>query len=1211
MRWRIGWVAVLLALLVASGGAVAAGEWQQPVIELKRVEKPPVIDGDLSDAVWAATPAVGFRQFPKGTPSQQATTARIATDGTWLFVAFDAKDRTPQSEPKDGPLFRPDSLLANDRVEVLIDPGSDGQTYFQFVVDRFGRQWDGRASRTINSPLADVADARAFAGHWRSAGKRQVGGWAVEIALPLCYFEDVQWKKDAWRVNLLRHETNPVEVSAWSLPGDKLREAARFGQLAGLPAETAPQPFLPVLAGVHAGAMSMMTRQWVYPVQVTFRNDSAKVGGKVNVLVDDAAPGGGRRQVKATVEVPVKVAEFAWSQEMVSERELLPDPIVTVSLEDKLGRWQQTLANLEGGAESTAFDVFLDHNYYTTETQAVVYCQVARPERELSGAIIGASILDYDGKPVGKPQTDRYHPGENSLALPLATLPPGTYSVEVGVRGPAGNVLERKTLTLRRLPPLAKGNEVKVDHYNRCVLVNGKPFFPYGVCRLSGDLETIKNLGFNTVWRWGGHFASAQNPDISPQQAAREEFMLREAERLGLMVVERLMLTRWWSQWKHNENMATTVAEWTKKDVPEVIEVIQSHPGLLGYMGFDEPGEMGIYPGPRLYSEICADTMQAFHQNDPYHPAFHNYGTNAPTEAKWKFGQDLYQIYHGSVRGRALAEIDARNNQIAAQDHKPLWVMLWQGGGVAGQWSPTIERARVYTALIHGATGIYFWTWPAIHVDTHRVMAEMAKEIEALSPALLRRRPKQEVVYQGIEPPHAAVDASLAVMPDGTPVLLMVNQETYAVELTCTLPWLPKTGGVQGFFDGKKATVRNGTFSMNLEGMGTRVLRITGHPLTDLKPVYAIRLSEKHPPEARAPQPTDLLDDAAFDDPATWGIPETVKGQVKFDSANPHAGKAALRITKLSLDEPWFTFGSRPIRLLANRRYTYSGWLRSELKQVPDPLPRKWAAAWVFMRIREGDYASLPTRNLPTWGCSATQPDWRRVVRNFVTGDQDLVVGIDIRAGTFVGDVWFDDFRLTDLGPIGQAAGPGVNIAPNSSFEYTSQLRGWPDFWQPSQYGDFLPREQFNPEEMRLIGTPKSPWGQDTENPYHGKYCLRMEASARLTQTPYWGVSLRVEAGKPYVFSLYLRANRDGQPVQVRVTGIGEKRFELTQMWQRYVLTGTYQPDPKIGRAGYTQIHIEFPSHSGGAIVWLDALQLEEGTEPTEYKPDAHQPKSP
>ena len=172
------------------------------------------------------------------------------------------------------------------------------------------------------------------------------------------------------------------------------------------------------------------------------------------------------------------------------------------------------------------------------------------------------------------------------------------------------------------------------------------------------------------------------------------------------------------------------------------------------------------------------------------------------------------------------------------------------------------------------------------------------------------------------------------------------------------------------------------------------------------------------------------------------------------------------------------------------------------------------------------------------------------------------------------------------------------NLVPNPSFERQS-LPDWPDFTSP-----------YRLEGRPAIGEPGALFSADTDNPYHGRSSLRVTRHIYGDGTICWGFfgiahPPHLEAPTPYVFSLYMRAAKDGQTATVRFSGMepGQKMFRLTTEWRRYVYKGVLKPSTEYGGRFRDRSILIWPAPED-ATVWFDAFQLEAGTEATEFTLD-------
>jgi len=206
------------------------------------------------------------------------------------------------------------------------------------------------------------------------------------------------------------------------------------------------------------------------------------------------------------------------------------------------------------------------------------------------------------------------------------------------------------------------------------------------------DWEPLKAAGINAVWPW-----------------FRDEDVLPICEREGMQAV--LMHPHdpdFWRQWK-------------------------DHPALLGNCWMDEP--LGRWDKQQETFDEYTQYREATRQVAPQLPIFINQvpWIMAPATGwwgKWNEASDIschdnYPIMHRRTRPASLS---ADPNGIAqsvsfavgcSREQKPVWLIVGaftdcQPPGAAFPFrfpSPIELRACVYTGLIHGATGIIYFTW--------------------------------------------------------------------------------------------------------------------------------------------------------------------------------------------------------------------------------------------------------------------------------------------------------------------------------------------------------------------------------------------------------------------------------------------------------------------------------------------------------------------
>lgn len=162
---------------------------------------------------------------------------------------------------------------------------------------------------------------------------------------------------------------------------------------------------------------------------------------------------------------------------------------------------------------------------------------------------------------------------------------------------------------------------------------------------------------------------------------------------------------------------------------------------------------------------------------------------------------------------------------------------------------------------------------------------------------------------------------------------------------------------------------------------------------------------------------------------------------------------------------------------------------------------------------------------------------------------------------------------------------PGkTNLMQNPSFE-DATLTNWPDYWWTF---NAYPR----------INAANQQWGQVTDSPYHGDKCLKMTTS-NANYRAYFCLSpqFTTPSTKSYTFSAYMKADQAGRTAVLGSSVLsGYCSATLTTSWARYQYTSTVPANFNTSNTFYIQIP--------NGTVWVDAVQVEEGTSATAFTMD-------
>ena len=1191
---------VLCAIAVISAGNLSYAE--PPTIEVTRVEQPPVIDGKLDDAVWKQAAKatdfclVGSHKVPSG-----LTDAWLVTDGQFLYLAFLCHD-AHLGELVSKQTLRDSGVHADDSLEIFVDAGTAGKTYFHFLLSVGNVQADQMMMKGLSKRDWDAS--------WRSAifvdpKIVAAAGWSAEVAIPLYVFRRKPGPEN-WRINLCRNKrTPPIEYSSWSPLEAGFHDPEHFGFIEGLKDITPAPIFAPLVLSTSVAPYSVVDGRYSYQVMGEVTNDGGLASTVELVVVDKPAVG---RPTQATEKItlgPLETKKFRLRLQIARPGDRQASVILR---NPETGEVLQQMS-VPGLEALNPMRAYLDRNYYTTEKEVRVWVLLSmdESERRQAGLRLLAFLVDKGGKVV----SSRAVPAlteQVAAELPLRDVPPGRYQVRLELQDRSKVNVAVVELPLAKHPPAPAGsNEVKIDQENRCLLLNGKPFFPVGICALgllnSETLKPYQDAGFNTLIRWWG--VGRNNPisaALESLEAARGQglymidtplaFLHQRLDHRGLLVPE---------------GMTQAVQEMT-----DFLLAVRNHPAVLAYYGLDEA------PGKGPLAEPLQAFLQKVHELDPYHPVYISGGT-ALGQARYDFadilGGHIYWCSLGAKGGdnpNVMAQaVEGLFQRVTEPRQRPLFIMPQSEitSHSRRPHTPRERRINVYLALIHGAKSIIYFASPIRHRLTFENMKELSAELHVLMPTLLTRRPPQEITVDPVPPTDELpiVQALLKDRPQGGTLLLAGNSSPYPVQVKWDLSAMGTGIRVSDFLGQKKFRANKGIFADNLESYATRAYLIEG---ASRKPgsraVIGLALSGEaveRMKEQMKPVPElkrlNLVMNPDFEEEGKgW----TVSKQGMSYPAEGRNGTRCLKVIKTDA-KTIVRITADPITLKPNTRYRYGGWVRTKLTQGESggSFYINELAAQAKIRVRSG----LPF--------PPTHAEWKMFSRAIATPGLPPVKATFwyyVPAGR-AGEIWLDDLFVEEL-PLTPTEVKPKNMLINSSFEEAA-LPGWPDSWFFGATKD-----------GQMIGDPGAP-GQDDTFAYHGKYSLKIvnpydrpSGFANATYRHKFASQgmrggIPVEIGKTYVFSVYLRAEQEGAKADLVLCNFAwnsplvnegvRKTVILTTEWKRYQVACTI-PTEGWTRGVRPEVAVLIYHKGVDSAIWADAAQLEEGEQATPYTPD-------
>src|SRR5215471_4170311 len=221
-----------LALVLSLAVECAAFAEGQQVAVATRTSRPPKIDGNLSDPVWAqAVPLTDCtQQSPdEGEKPSQRTEVRILYDNRAIYFGIRCFDTDPTTVVANKTRRDRDSF--SDAIWIDLDTRGDGRSAWHFEVSAAGVQRDG--IRTGDDPDTEINwdwDAT-----WDSAVRRDSEGWNAEIAIPLGELRYKAAGNVPWRMEIRRFIARRSEIDQWVyISRLEYGEMLRYGRLVGL-----------------------------------------------------------------------------------------------------------------------------------------------------------------------------------------------------------------------------------------------------------------------------------------------------------------------------------------------------------------------------------------------------------------------------------------------------------------------------------------------------------------------------------------------------------------------------------------------------------------------------------------------------------------------------------------------------------------------------------------------------------------------------------------------------------------------------------------------------------------------------------------------------------------------------------------------------------------------------------------------------------------
>lgn len=757
---------------------------------------PPVIDGRLDEAAWAAAPAVDtFTVMQTSRPASRRTELRILY--TDLAIVFGFRAEVPADKLASVEEARQAKVFATDCVELMLDPTGGSDSYFHFIVN------------SVNTRFQRSCEQGGYVGNtewqteWNSAAHRGDGFWSAEIELPYRSLELNRADAAAWSFNAARESYNleggHPEVSTLAENG-VTHSAGAFRRL--LPPPTDLSPYL-----WHVGVPELRQKIVGGKLEVVAQSGITHYSQTPRRIKAEAAlfaADGRRAATTVTLDAPAAAElKVAWPPL------LLPEPGTysgALTLRDAASNriLQRRLLTAELSYIPVSIRL-LDPHYrqaiFATQKLEHVDYQVdihLEPEK-----IAGLRLHSGIRRPGQAPAQEKHGlaAAENHFRFPVAALADGEWEVFARLLDGAGQLVAESATALRKLP--YKKNEVwrgKDGHW----YVDGKKIF---LLSSWGTGEVSRLPQFNVIFK---------HPD-DPEHPAMF-FNQRTGFGFGKAFREKL-----------KREGAT----------PEILDIYRERtraamddPGLFAHYLIDEPDCAG-------YSrELFATIAQAIAAEDPYHPIVISTGSAGIINYPDCGEINGFHCYPNPIPGQPMSNfkkivvlMDKGREFFATSPIQQSIAYLHQGFnygdcGSRNSRIPSYEEYRNQNilAFILGAIGLLHYNrteeqYPELYLGFPHLVAEQKIIGEE---AVIH--PDAPVAPQAQRPELRLLGKA---NPDGSFWLLAGNASDETLTSPITWPaWAD--GEIQVLSEGRTVTLRNGSFSDHFTPYQTRVYTNSG-----------------------------------------------------------------------------------------------------------------------------------------------------------------------------------------------------------------------------------------------------------------------------------------------------------------------------------------------------------------------------------------------
>jgi hypothetical protein len=587
-------------------------------------------------------------------------------------------------------------------------------------------------------------------------------------------------------------------------------------------------------------------------------------------------------------------------------------------------------------------------------------------------------------------------PGKNLVRIPFVIdQQPASYRIvaDISIPGSRMKYTADADLVILKYKP----NEVKTDRFTGGLLVNKKPFFPFGFYCYSPVYPTLPEeevvKGFN--------FISPYQKILPETLKERKAYMDRCAE-LGMKVHYNLLSVSGGGGVSSKIDGLTDILK--KESLINEINAFKDHPALLAWYIADEPNGNNISP------DSLIKIYKIIKEIDPWHPVSAVFMAPFLSSVRYSDAIDIVMADPYPVPDLPVTVVGNVAGQLvkAFEGKKPVWIVPQVfGGGEIWKREPTLQEARsmTYQAVINGARGIQYFVRQGLNLfpkstGTWSECGRIAVEIAEITPWLLSDE-------ESVKVSSGSSDViAKSYNYNGQLLILVVNKTNAPVRASFSVS-VPIQGKIKVIFENRQVIVKGGSFSDMISSYGSQAYMI------DLKPMK----------KSVKPWTGNLIIDPGFEDTSSPDVPASCyargngeRGATYFLDSREHIeGSHSLRLVTPT-DNGSIKLRFFPVIVRPGATYLVSVSAKTDKEQGNNNMGKPH-----YFDVSLGDYGTskFPLEN-----------DWQQFV-TFITipyfNDLPPKTNVILQMPS-AGVGWFDMIQIAECYDIGRCINPEFSL---------------------------------------------------------------------------------------------------------------------------------------------------------------------------------------